>query len=368
MHVDATKQQIRIRHVLGDRGKPDTLSLKSFGLSGRDFQAICKRVEAIQESQRNESEHLRQTFDWLESIPRKLHKNLYDKLLRFDPQFAVTQETDLTTCVGEYESFRQRLDTSVGTDAAVMRDVQRLLDRCPSDVTRIDDEVLVDVLAQLADEYDYSRNTSARIAKHWSSFFRWLIDRGSIAINPCVALDKSMTRKEKDEVKQVWVDQIMALPSMSIEDRYWLSLVHLTGCRLREGLSLRAKDIDPAKKRITFTESKNDRLRINPLYPEIAAYYGVLSPKLDPDDRVLERITQATCYGWLRDKIDRCGLPHWSPPYNAFRATRVNQLTKEIGPAQAGLLLGHSATVAKKNYLSVEDSLLDSLSKIVVAV
>ena len=73
MHILSAEQQIRYRRVLGPKaGLQDTLSLKRFGLSDRDFGRLCRNVEAILQAQRTDVEHLRAIHDWLESIPRKL--------------------------------------------------------------------------------------------------------------------------------------------------------------------------------------------------------------------------------------------------------------------------------------------------------
>jgi integrase len=199
--------------------------------------------------------------------------------------------------------------------------------------------------------------------KHWSQFFGWLLDHEVITTNPCTHLDRSMEPREKESIRPEWIDQ-MVQSCRTIAERYWLRLMQWTGCRLREGLSLRARDFDLVKNRILIQESKNNRVRVNPIYPAIADYIAELLRGLGPDERVLSRITEHNCYDWIYELQDRVGVPRWSPPYNSFRATRANQLASDpsITPQQAGLLLGHSPTVARRNYLSVEDSLLERLA------
>ena len=367
MHIDSDSQQIRYRRVLGPKaGLQDTLSLKRFGLSDRDFGRLCRNVESILQAQRTDVEHLRSTHDWLESIPRKLREYLLERLLADDRQFVVNHVVDLRESIDEYEIFRQSSNTSAKTDALVMHDVERLLERCPSDVTRIDAGVLQDLLADLEDDHGYAPNTLARHAKHWSAFFAWLIDKGVIASNPCATLPKEIASRAKDEVRPEWVDALVANCTTE-EECYWLRLLQWTGCRLREGLRLRFRDFDLNKGRIEITETKNDRVRINPIYPAIAVHFNriVLSHRTcDPDQRVLLRITENTCYDWLAELQRSAGVASWQPPYNAFRATRANQLAADrtISPQQAGLLLGHSAAVARRSYLSVDDSLLERLA------
>lgn len=364
MHVLNETQQIRYRRVLGEKaGLQDTLSLKRFGLSDRDFGRLCRNVESMLQAQRTDVEHLRAIHDWLETIPRKLREYLLDRLLSDDRQFVVNQVIDLQESIDAYEIFRQGSETSAKTDAIVMHDVERLLERCPSDVTRIDVGVLQDLLAELEDDHDYAPNTLARHAKHWSAFFAWLIGRGVIASNPCATLPKEIATRAKDEVRSEWIDAMVAKCSID-EERYWLRLLQWTGCRLREGLQLRVRDFDLAKGRIEITETKNDRIRVNPIYPAIAEYLDRVIAKRDPDERVLAKITENTCYDWLAELQHAAGVAIWQPPYNAFRATRANQLAadRSISPQQAGLLLGHSATVARRSYLSVDDSLLERLA------
>lgn len=364
MHICNDTQQIRYRRVLGPKaGLQDTLSLKRFGLGDRDFGRLCRNVESILQAQRTDVEHLRSIHDWLESIPRKLREYLLDRLLADDRQFVVNHVIDLQESIDAYEIFRQGSNTSAKTDALVMHDVERLLERCPSDVTRIDVGVLQDLLADLEDDHGYAPNTLARHAKHWSAFFAWLIGKGVIASNPCATLPKEIAARPKDEVRPEWVDALVAKCAID-EERYWLRLLQWTGCRLREGLRLRVRDFDIAKGRIEITETKNDRIRVNPIYPAIAEYLDRVIAKRDPDERVLAKITENNCYDWLAELQQAAGVTSWQPPYNAVRATRANQLAadRSISPQQAGLLLGHSATVARRSYLSVDDSLLERLA------
>ena len=288
MHILSAEQQIRYRRVLGLKaGLQDTLSIKRFGLSDRDFGRLCRNVEAILQAQRTDVEHLRAIHDWLDSIPRKLRGYLLDRLLADDRQFVVNQVVDLRESIDAYAIHRQESDTAAKTDALVMHDVERLLDRCPSDVTRIDDGVLQDLLAELEDDRNYASNTLARHAKHWSAFFAWLIAKGVIASNPCATLPKEISSRAKDEVRSEWVDVLVAKCSID-EERYWLRLLQWTGCRLREGLRLRVRDFDLSKSRIEITETKNDRVRVNPIYPAIAEYLGRVIARRDPEERVLE--------------------------------------------------------------------------------
>ena len=362
MFVKDRQRQIIFRHALGSRaGLQDTLSLKKFRLSDREWSSLVRHVENILTAHRTEVPHSRATIDWVDSLPRWLNAYLVKKLLAADPAFVRTTHT-LEESIDLYEQHRSTLATSASTDANCMRDVQRLRQRCPSDVTRIDSGLLSDLLAELADEHDYADNTLARISKHWASFFHWLRIERAISINPCDELAKEIGTRDKDLVRTEWIDEMVRACNTD-EERYWLRLLQWTGCRLREGLQLRVQDLDLARGRITITETKNDRIRINPMYPAIAQYVPSIIKGREPAELVLRSITRNTCYTWLNALQDKLGLPHWQPPYNAIRSTRANQLAADptITAQQAGMLLGHSATVARKNYLSVEDSLLEKL-------
>lgn len=363
MFVKDRQRQIIFRHAIGDRaGLQDTLSLKKFRLSDREWSAFTRNVESILAAHRTDVPHMRHTIEWVDALPKRLGDYLRAKLLASDPAFVQTKH-NLDESIGLYEAYRSEQKTSLATDAAVMRDVERLRLRCPSDITRIEPGLLSDLLAELADEHSYAPNTLARIAKHWHAFFGWLTHHErALSINPCDELPKEIGTRDKDMVKPEWIDAIVA-SCRTAEERYWLRLLQWTGCRLREGLQLRISDLDLEAGRILITETKNDRLRVNPLYDPIAEFVPALIKGREPTELVLRRMTYNTCYKWLRSKQTRLGLPHWSPPYQAFRSTRANQLAADptITPQQAGMLLGHSAVVARKNYLSVDDSLLEKL-------
>jgi integrase len=363
MFVRDRKRQIIFRHYLGERaGLQDTLSLKKFRLGDREWSALTRHVEAILAAHRSDVPHMRHTIEWVDALPKHLGNYLRSKLLAYDPAFVQTKH-DLDESIGLYEAYRSEQKTSLATDTAVMRDVERLRLRCPSDITRIEPGLLSDLLAELADEHSYAPNTLARIAKNWNAFFGWLthIER-AISINPCDELPKEIGTREKDTIRTEWIDA-MVQACQTTEERYWLRLLQWTGCRLSEGLQLRIADFDFEKGRILIAETKNDRVRVNPLYPAIGQYLHPLFKGREPTELVLKRMTYNTCYKWLRSMQVKLGLPQWSPPYQSFRSTRANQLAADpnITPQQAGMLLGHSAVVARKNYLSVDDSLLEKL-------
>jgi integrase len=349
-------------------GKCDTLSVKKFfpyakaSQMDTEWEKFVRHIKCIWDAQRNDVPHMQSTVQWFEKLPKKLANKVHKKLLAYDPAFVQTKH-DLDEYIDLYAAYRAEQNTSLATDAAVMRHVELLRRRCPSDITRIDTGMLTDLLAELADERNYAPSTLARIAISWNTFFGWLMHiQRAISLNPCDELPKEISTREKDTIRTEWIDA-MVRSCRTDEERYWLRLLQWTGCRLSEGLQLRIADFDFEKGRILITESKNDRVRVNPLYPAIGQYLYSLFKGREPTELVLKRMTYNTCYKWLRSMQDELGLPHWSPPYHAFRSTRANQLAADpnITPQQAGMLLGHSAVVARKNYLSVDDLLLDKL-------
>lgn len=357
-------RQIIFRHSSGRRsGKQDTLSFKRFRLSEREWATVKRNVGRILEAQQLELPLVKQTADWLESIPRKQLKYLQERLLTLETNSLSESPANLRELIDDFEAYRQQLSTSLETDAAILRDVRKL-QRCCSNARSIDEGMLADLLEELAEEYLYAENTLARHAKHWCTFFAWLMESQVVASNPCRQLNRTIGPRSKDSIRMEWIDDLVNQCSTA-EERYWLRLVQWTGCRLREGLSLRVKDFDVERNRIYIQESKNDRVRVNPIYSAIAEYLpDLLKGRVDPDERILHRITSNNCYGWLYTLCERVGVPRWQPPYNAFRATRASQLAADptITEQQAGMLLGHSPTVARRNYLSIEENLLVRLA------
>ncbi len=332
-------------------GLQDTLSLKKFRLSDREWSAFTRNVESILAAHRTDVPHMRHTIEWVDALPKRLGDYLRAKLLAADPAFVQTKY-NLDESIGLYEAYRSEQKTSLATDAAVMRDVERLRLRCPSDITRIEPGLLSDLLAELADEHSYAPNTLARIAKHWHAFLRMAHTHRASNLDQSVRRSREGDRHARKGHYPHRVDRRDGAILQTDEERYWLRLLQWTGCRLREGLQLRISDIDLEKGRILITETKNDRLRVNPLYESIAEYVPALIKGREPAELVLKWMTYNTCYKWLRLMQVKLGLPHWSPPYQSFRSTRANQLAADptITPQQAGMLLGHSAVVARKNY------------------
>lgn len=319
------------------------------------------RVESLLQAQASGADHMRSTRAWLNSIPRKpLRDYLERMLLHCDPQYRREQTVEsLADSIDLFAAYRQAESTKESTDAALLCDVEVLLElgRPPS---LIDGESLQGLLDRIGDDREYAANTLAKIASHWNTFFNWLVMEEVIGSNPAKALKRSIERRDKAEVRPEWIDRLVAAGDR--EWGYWLRLLQWTGCRLREGLSLRPCDFDLARRRINVVDTKRRCVRVNPIYPAIAEYLPDFSG-LDPARPILRSVTAATCYTGLARLQSLVGIDAWSPPYNSIRATRVNQLAADttLNPQQAGLLLGHSVIVAQRNYLSVDDALIQRL-------
>lgn len=337
-----------------------TLSLRTF--YSDDLNSLYNLqwwVESLLQSQASGVDHMRSTRAWLASIPRKpLRDYLERMLLHCDPMYQRAQTVDsLADSIELFAAARQAGATKESTDAALLCDVEVLLelDQPPS---LIDGESLRGLLDRVGDDREYAPNTLAKIATHWNTFFNWLVMVDVIGSNPAKALKRSIERREKAEVRPEWIDRLVGAGDR--EWGYWLRLLQWTGCRLREGLSLRPCDLDLARRRINVVDTKRGCVRVNPMYPAIAEYLPDLAG-LDPELPILRSVTSATCYTGLARLQHLVGIAAWSPPYNSFRATRANQLAAALSPQQAGLLLGHSAIVAQRNYLSVDDALIEKL-------
>lgn len=360
MSTSVRSRQIVFWHPIGPRaGRQNTISLAKFRLEASEYKRWRRHIGLILQAQRLEVPPPAATLKWMASIPRKQLEYLRERLY-IDP--VEYDRGSLVEWLDEYEAARQQGAASLSTDEAVMRDCQRLVGTVVSDVRLIDGGMLQDLLGELSEQH--SENSLGRMVKHWSAFFIWLqCKKHVIESNPCLGLDRSIEARPKDDVRPEWIDKLVDLCE-STEERYWLRLLQWTGCRLREGLSLRARDFDFDNRRITITETKNKRIRINPLYPAVAELASELVQGLEPGDRLLTRINGNTCYRWLHELRSRAGVPQWRPAHNALRGTRATQLASDptITPQQAGMLLGHSVAVARRNYVSVDERLLERLS------
>jgi integrase len=338
-----------------------TLSLKSY--LGDDLPAICNlqwRVESLLQAQASGVDHIRSTRAWLESIPRKPFRNYLERmLLHCDPDYQRDQTVEsLADAIDLFaDARRQSTKSKWSTDEALLRDVELLL-KLDLPLSLIDEESLQALLDRLGDEQELAANTLAKYAGRWHTFFKWLVKEGWIASNPASGLKRAIERRDKPEIKSEWIDALVMAGDR--EWAYWLRLVQWTGCRLREGLSLRPCDFDVARRRINIVDTKRGCVRVNPLYSAIAEYLPDLAG-LDPELPIVRNVTAATCYTGLARLQCLAGVERWSPPYNSFRATRANQLAASLNEQQAGLLMGHSAIVARQNYLSVDDALIERL-------
>jgi len=355
--------QVRFRHRIGPRaGRGDTISVKRL-LPPSQLVDFSRRVEDILWAQEHESDHLFSTMTWLSSIPRKLRAIVEEKLLQYDQRYqaAVSQPADdLAELLDTFECHRQQSTAKLSTDADVLRSCRRLSMLGSVPLPSIDEGCLAIALDRLSDQENYAANTLAKIAGHWSIFFRWLVDARVLGRNPAADLKTTFTAREKAEVQPEWVDRLVG-SCATREEKLWYRVLQWTGCRLGEALSLRLGDVDVSRHAITITDTKRGVTRRNPLYPAIAEYLPWHAlPGMRADDLLFPNLSRSTCYARLKRHQSIAGIEPWYPPFNSFRATRANQLAADttISAVQAGLLLGHSPVVAGRNYHSVDDALI----------
>jgi site-specific recombinase XerD len=366
VNINREAVQVRFRHRIGPRaGRGDTISVKRL-LPPSQLVDFSRRVEDILWAQEHESDHLFSTMTWLSAIPRKLKAKVESKLLQYDQRYqaAVSQPADdLAELLDTFECHRQQSTAKLSTDADVLRSCRRLSMLGSVPLPSIDEGCLAVALDRLSDQENYAANTLAKIAGHWSIFFRWLVDGRVLGRNPACDLKTTFTAREKADVLPEWVDRLVGACTTR-EEKLWYRVLQWTGCRLGEALSLRLGDVDVSRHSITITDTKRGCVRRNPLYPAIAEYLPWQAlPGMRADDLLFPNLSRSSCYARLKRHQSIAGIEPWYPPFNSFRATRANQLAADttISAVQAGLLMGHSPVVAGRNYHSVDDALIAKL-------
>jgi integrase/recombinase XerD len=133
---------------------------------------------------------------------------------------------------------------------------------------------LADYVTSLRHEREYASATVARKVAAAKSFFRYLVDCGSLAKDPSATLDSPKVRKyTPTAISEKDVECLLKAPTQhdtprSLRDSALLELLYATGMRVSEVVALNVDDVDLASSCVRC-QNKDDkyRERVIPIYP-----------------------------------------------------------------------------------------------------
>lgn len=120
------------------------------------------------------------------------------------------------------------------------------------------------------------------------AFFKFLIKRGEIAVNPAEDIEMAKMKKNLPSyLRQNSMDRVLSVPVEGdsfgqVRDRLIILMLYSTGIRRAELISLRDADVDTDSNEITVLGKRN-KYRIVPFGPELKkeiSYYRVLRDEI----------------------------------------------------------------------------------------
>lgn len=246
------------------------------------------------------------------------------------------------------------------------REIARLLRECPS--TAFVDFEAAEIKRLILTRPERSRHITRSILNGW---FDWGVMQDKLDHSPMrkVPKVKHPHRIPRDIFDEAEIARLEALPT-----RDGALLTIMLGCGLRQGgcRTIRLRDIDLDRRRMTVTE-KGNKTRVVPFPPEVARAIAdlALTEGLDPDDHLWysrpgggHRVNRATPIGtstfdhWWHRVIEAAGVRYLNP--HQTRHTYQSRLQQRRVPIEyRRFLLGHekiSTTEDQYGRTSVEDA------------
>jgi len=222
------------------------------------------------------------------------------------------------------------------------------------------DEYRVDLMGRL------SENTARRHCGRAKQFFRAALRNRLIAENPFADMKGCGVKGNPSRFYFVPREDAQKVLE-ACPDAQWRLLFALSrygGLRCpSEHLSLRWRDVDWERSRITVRSPKTERheggeSRQIPIFPELRPYLEEVWEQAEPGTVYVitrYRDNNANLRTQLERIIRRAGLTPWPKPFQNLRSTRETELAEDYPVHVVCAWIGNPQAVATKHYLQVRD-------------
>lgn len=328
-------------------------SIRLGDISSREANIIRLHIEAITQSQKDNTPMPGETVRWLAKIPDALRKKLAPLLgaarTVSEAIDAYCDWADAANKSSTVASSRQTLDAFAAQfGAQQMRSLS------------------ADLVDRWIDGLNVSPNTAAKHAKNLKSFIAWARQRGwidDLRLNST----SSINAGKKEFVGVERFDELLATFT-DPQDRCVLGLARWSGIRVPSELAITRSGVDWETMRLTIPDSKRTKrssrgppvMRITPIFPELSPFLEAAwqaFPDAGPEDYLLPDIVgSGAIIARVRRARDRLGM-QWPRLFHSLRATRQTELITRFGVRAACEWIGNSPAVASKFYELITDAM-----------
>jgi integrase len=317
-------------------------------IPAREAETIKRHVEAVIESQQLGTPMPGETLRWLAKVQPKLRGKLSGIL---------GTARSVREAVTAYTKYCEQTHKRTTCDS-----IAQSLDRFTEEFGRMQMRSLVgEEIDTWIHRRNVGKNTTAKIAKHLKTFFRWAkrqnwIDELVITATSSVGVgDKQFVRIDDF---QALIDSFAA---ECVETQAALGILRWAGLRPGELFLLTRSSVDWDRKRFWAIDAKRTKrssrgppvVRETPLFPELVPYLESVWPLSElPTDPLLPRLVAqgfASFDARVRVARGKLGMD-WPRLFTSLRATRETELIARSGLKAACSWIGNSPTVALKHY------------------
>jgi integrase/recombinase XerD len=223
----------------------------------------------------------------------------------------------------------------------------------------------------------YHARSTARQLSCLRNFYRWLVDRGELRIDPTARLEhpklgRSLPRALSEDDVRTLLDAPDVATPLGLRDRAMLELLYATGLRVSELVALRLSRIN-LRQGVVRVVGKGGRERIVPVGEEALAWLtrylgqgrdvllrGVATDVLFPSARGRE-MTRQTFWHALKKYVARAGIVRHVSPHTLRHAFATHLINHGADLRAVQMMLGHADLSTTQIYTHVAQSRLKAL-------
>jgi len=218
-----------------------------------------------------------------------------------------------------------------------------------------------DVVAlKLKLDQEFSEATRAGMLKALSRVYSWAQTLDYVSHNPFSAIPKgSFENKSREVFVSMETYNRLIAYCQDAELRVLLAFYRIGGMRLSEAFESKWEDVDWSEERLVVHSPKTERsgkaFRVIPLFNEIQVELKKLKSELADATGIIirKRRKKTTVYRAIEKLCKDAGVPVWERLIQNLRASRANEIFRDVHGVAESEWIGHTAHTARQHYLQL---------------
>jgi len=295
-----------------------------------------------------------QAIEWANGLADDLHGRIVKQGL-LSPRAPQTIAPSLSDFLSKH--IEQREPELAPSSIERLHDTQRVLEAFFDPQTSLDA-----IAADMAHDWRASLRSQSSEAttrlhcRNAKAMVRAAVKRGLIVANPFAELASAAIAADHDRYVSPQESCAVLNECPNLQWRLLFVLCRFAGLRCpSETHSLTWGDINWECKRITVHDKKRKRLRVIPIFPEVATYLEqAFDIATEGDERVIT-LSKYNRHRTLHAIVARAGIEPWEDLFQALRQAAETDLAKRFPQHVVSRWIGHSMKVSERHYLQLTD-------------